>query len=989
MPNNFENTISQINGMKNTTIKDLSLTAALKNIKDIKESSVAKIDKVASSDTSKSDTTSFDKAKNNNSSDHNSLAKSFGNIGEVTGLGIADAFPSLKNLPSDIEKLPGKIFNKQTLTEFGSSAVMGLAMKAVLPESGIIPLAVGGYFMVNFALDGLKPIAKGWSKAWNAKNDSQVHDAANTISTGLDNFAGNTAIGLAGFSLGYKAFDLGGKMALGEDNMAKFTKAKDDFWTSNDSVVGRNLNKVSDYVSSKFKEIGRGFTKLNHTDYVNAIANASESDLSFDEKLDAIKTMVKHYAIDQQNEAFYMLGAIGKDGVPHGFEQTLDLISKGQDPSLLDGKKSISDTTNDSSPSTDTKNENPIKAVQEATDGQNLFGDLKFDKSAKRGQYDAKNFSDLAAMAKKLMLSWTGEKQVIADVTEPQIGAVSQGLYPAEALGPGYRPILPQLVDLQRQITDINDLRVVQPIMDGVSRAVNQRGAYHLDQTSQDVWSLNRFGQQIYEGLKDAMVKKGKLTPAEVEDILTMKNPSLFLVRSDGTDPINGRHGQGPYTVPGIKGVISLDTVYVPRNMSELTSLMANGIYGHELGHDQYGGICKFPEAIREEVIVNSIKNALGSDEYNKEIDVPGIGKMQQGKLIEEIFKAQANENTADMWGAAWTGKNAGFSLGILLQALRDSGKLESRTVYGQPLANEENPLGIEVHAIDKLRPIMIAHAMRILGNGDSLVNSQADALEAYAKNSSKSGDYTWFELKPKAPTGSGDSAQLPANEAQGSGTSGNPTTPPPSFSINEELMNKAARAIVEAQLKTPLTSLKGRTFSDILPDLASQVHRMDDLGQSMAKAIEEGKSPDSLKFNVKDYTMNDVLGAGMDAATILVSHGMDAIEANTKLNEFSGYLRDLYHTDKPGDPSLTWQNPTITKQAIDAIKEHALGKAFIGVGNFLDVNNNGVINNTPGKLFNFLPLTAGASTSIKVDELMGQHSLKQQILNTDNSSLK
>ena len=960
MPNNFENFKAKIDETKTALVKDAKLPLnfnAFRN--DVIDGAVKA--KELTNNHSKSELPT------------NSLATSLGNVGEATGIGLVNALPSINDLPKDIEKLPLAVFNKKTLTEFGTSAGLGMVMRAVLPETGIIPLAVGGYFMVNFAIDAVKPLVSGWGKAWNAKSNQDIQNAANIISSGTDSFVANSAIGLAGFGLGYKGFEIGGKAILGDETFAKFDNAKNDFWTSNDSFVGKNLNKATDLISGKLKSIGHGLAK-SKPEYSNDIANVTQSDLPIEEKLNAIKSMVKHYAHDQQNEAFYMIGAIGKDGVAHGFDRTLDLISQGEDPAQVSGKRIISDTTKIPS---NTSSQNPIETINQAQKGDSLFSH-HLDKTPK-AQFDPQNITDLAGVAKQLMNSWSGEKQVIADVTDPQVGAVSQGLYPAEPLDPGYRPILPQLDDLRHQITDIQDLRVVQPIMDGVSRAVTQRGAYYLDQTSQDVWSLNKFGQQIYEGLKNAMIEKGKLSADDVNEILTMKNPSLFLVRSDGTDPIHGQPGQGPYTVPGIKGVISLDTVYVPRNMSDLTSLMANGIYGHELGHDQYGGILKFPQAIREEVIESSIKKAVGNDEYNKEITVPGVGKLTQGKLIEEIFKAQANENTADMWGAAWTGKNAGFSLGMLLQALRDSGKLESRTVYGQPLANEENPLGIEVHAIDKLRPIMIAQAMRILGKGDTLVNSQADALEAYAKANGKAGDYTWFQIKPKSPEMGSDVNPNYEESNQVNDTPGKPKTPPPSFSINEDLMNKAGRAIVEAQLTTPLSSLKGRTFNDILPDLASQVHRMADLGKIMADDIESGKNPSDFKFNTKDYTMNDVLGAGIDAATLLVSRGMDPLEANTKLNEFSGYIRNLYHTDNPGDPAINWQNPSLTKHAINIIKEHAVGKAFVGMGNFLDVNH---ADSQLGKskMFNFLPLTAGASTSIKIDELMHQDSIKKQI---------
>lgn len=928
------------------------------------------------------DNTNSQNKTNKNSANNTSLASKLGNVGEATGIGIVDA------VPTAIKDITKEFANpSQLISQVATSAAIGAIMKVALPESGIIPLAVGGYFMVNFGISALKPMIKGWGQAWDAKNHAQVHTATSTISSGLGAFGAGTAIGLAGFGLGYKAVDLGGKAILGVDGFKAFEDAKNNFWTSNDSSVGRVLNKSTNFVSSKFKSLGEKFSVKNsqYSDQISAVT--TQPDLPIEEKLARIQNMVRHYARDQQNEAIYMLGMVGKDGVPHGFDRTINILSAGLDPTQVAAHDTIPTsngiTAIDKSLSGQGVNEAIGPSPESIKPGNANYGTKLTDKTTTKSvtpniksQYDVSVIKGLADASKQLMNRWTIEKQLITDVTQPQVATYYEGLYPPEPLPAGYRPVLPQIDSLRHQIQTPEDLQVVEPLLDGVSKAVSQRGAYNLDQTSKDVNSLNLFGQQIYEGLKKAMVEKGKLSPADVNNILTMKNPSLFLVRSDGTDPLQGQGGQGPYTVPGIHGVLSLDTVYVPRNMSELTSLMADGVYGHELGHDQYGGILKFPQDIREQVIAKTVTNSMTAADYNKPIDVPGVGQLPQGKLIEEIFKAQANENTADMWSSAWTGKNAGFSLGILLQALRGSGQLENRSVFGAPIASEENPLGIEVHAIDKLRPLMVAHAMKVLANKDPLVTSQADALIAYSKAASRPGDYTWFQLPDKSS--SGQTSYAVGQDGLVGGA--NPGTPPPSFSINEALLNNVANSVVEAQLKTPLSSLKGKTFSDILPNLSTQVQHMADLGHQIASAIETGKSPKDLKFNPAQYTMNDVLGAGIDAATELVSHGMNPLKANTMLNEFSGYLRDLYHTQKPGDVSKNWQSTSAyASDALGVIKQQALGKTFTGLGNLIDAAATPI---KPSNIIRWTPLTAGASTSLMVQELMNQEQTKRQMFN-------
>ena len=268
-------------------------------------------------------------------------------------------------------------------------------------------------------------------------------------------------------------------------------------------------------------------------------------------------------------------------------------------------------------------------------------------------------------------------------------------------LDPGYGVVGQQMFLLAEQVQKPEHYQQVGTLFGYLRDATNQYNLGNATESAKLAQQLNLMGREIHTGLKQGLRKIG-LNPDEV---LAAKNPPLFSVRNDGQ--------AGPHTIPEINKVWDVDVVIWPRNMMQYRSSLTSGINGHEVGHNQYGGLTRLEESIRDTVIGNAVRNGLESKpgkkgdntgkaeptaenpviqdlrseavirtavskslaengKANELVEVPGHGKVTKQELYEDILKAQANENTSDMWGTAWYGPNSGLALGVLLQSLRD-----------------------------------------------------------------------------------------------------------------------------------------------------------------------------------------------------------------------------------------------------------------------------------------------------------------------------
>ncbi len=754
--------------------------------------------------------------------------------------------------------------------EKGSTALaLGVAMRIALPKAGAARAAAATAFTYFMVRDAAVPVAKGFSEAWDAKDHAQVNAAAQKMGDGLGMFAWDSYWGMKIAMHGERLGEKGMKGILGEQKFNAFETAKGDYLGSDKYFFGRQINRLGNAVDKGTQTLA---DKLS-----GRLNSAKENPLTFEQKMAKAQEAHGEYEGILHSHNMHKHGIRTTDGKEIGFDQTIGIFLAGKDPRKMTSEQ-ISEFVKAEGEASAAKPKS-ADATAKPTDNTPVPGSTPELAARIAAEVNPKNIELLAKMAKDEMNKLTDEQQQVIDLVEGSVGPVHAALNPNhKALDPGYREWLTQMVGLANEVGgDTQKLQQVAPLFfRGRDAAIGQMSA-DLGPTGANVHSMNLFSLELYTGSKTRMNQKN--IPAD--EVLSAKNPPLNLVARD--------NGAGPHTIPEIQGVWDVDLVQWPRNMQNLRMLRA-GINGHENNHNQYGGIMRFPDSIREQVIEGTVRKALG-DKSGEMVDVPGHGKMSKLDLVIGILKAQANENTADIGGAAYTGPNGGTTLGVLLQALRQDGKLETRNVFGKEMASAENPMGIEVHSIDTFRPKLIAEVLRQRGEGDPLIMEYAKQLDAYAEVGSRGEkDYVWASID----------------------------NPGQKITISRAELDAVIPHLVSAQLNTPLDALKGKTFADILPHLPTEMKKMDQLSSLMVDVIVNKKPLESISFNTQDYTMIQLQNSAMPTALRLMDKGMTAEQVNAEVNRVSDYLELQFHTK--GDPHIAPINakPSISQLALN-----------------------------------------------------------------------
>ncbi|MDP3507543.1 MAG: hypothetical protein Q8T09_06100 [Candidatus Melainabacteria bacterium] len=816
--------------------------------------------------------------------------------------GLAYAVPgALKAVAKDVSN------PLELAAKVGVAASIGVVMKTVLPKAGVAKAVIGTVMAGYMVKDALHPIMNAMDHLETSSNDmASVHKAAQIMGDGVGQFAWDSWVGA---KVGLKAEKWTGNFLeakLGTTRYSNFEKAKVDFFSSDEHIVGRTLNSITRPISNVLTSVSERMTR-----------KPEEPKVMFDEAVRKMAEVKEQNAYTTLSANMHFKGMATADAQPLGFSQSLDLLVGGHDPRKLSSNEAIA-LLRTAEPSVTAKPidltirpnssevvpNNVVKSIiapndkpghtpdelvppTKPTDTDNLSTTGSTDKlevtpaAAVGKPYTTKaeqelnvgTISKLAEMNTKEMKEWPDNKVLIADAVEASLGPIHAAITPSGTkMDPGFTQARNQAVSLGSQVRNEQDYRYIDPLLGRFSSAANQHISKGLSETANYKRELDLLAQEIHSTLVRNMKKAG----VDPDQVLRSKNPPIFSIMHDG--------GAGPHTMRQIDGVWNVDHVLYPRNMVGVRSVTTSGIHGHEIGHDQYGGILKFEESIRENVIKSAVEKGLGTRAQDK-VTVPGHGEMTKADLIEHIFKAQADENTADIWGAAWTGHNGGGALGILLQSLRKGGQLETRNVFGKEFVAPDNPLGFEVHAFDALRPKIVAATMRARANGDKNVLDHAKALDRYSDEASRPGDYVFANMDKPGET----------------------------ITITRKDLEDVIPHLIDAQMNTPLPALHGKTFGDILPDLPTHMAKMDNLAGLMVDAVNKGKKPNEIPFDTQHYSINQVFGAGMPAAMRLVAQGMDASEANKAVNKMSDFLRALYHDN---DPHVDPLKPT-TLQAI------------------------------------------------------------------------
>lgn len=747
----------------------------------------------------------------------------------------------------------------------------GAAMRTALAKSGVGRAVAGSVFAFWMVKDAAVPVGESMRQAWHGESMKDLDNAANLFSGGLGHFTYDSVITIGAANLGERVTEKALRGALGNRRFSKFESAKEEVWVSGQNMIGRGINRVSETLGGP-KELIGGVRKPV------AVEGPQLSDIARAQRTEAGLAEYRHHV---EVAKTYTRGAELKTGERVGLSETLFLLERGKNPrALTSAEANAVLASGEIVPLASMSRK--LKVAETGKPGEKPAGDATAKPKAGDGKGAEKppanesiaskverethpdRITEMSQQMKEQMGAWDQKSMALADRVEGDIAPVVSALKTKhKPLDSGYGEFAQQMFLLAEQVKHPQHYQQVGTLFGYARDAANQYNLGRATQTAELAQSLNLFSREIHTGLKDGLRRAG----VKPEEVLNAKNPPLFTVRNDG--------GAGPHTIPEIQGVWDVDVVLWPRNMIEARSTATSGINGHEIGHNQYGGLLRFEESIRDKVIGNAVakgleshRRSLGKDaKVSDTVEVPGHGKVAKQELYEGILKAQANENTADIWGTAWTGPNSALSLGVLLQSLRAGGKLETRNVMGKEFVGDGNRFGFEVHGIDRFRVKLSAEVLRQRSNGDPLVLEYAKALDRYADKASREGDYVWASLD----------------------------VPRKSVTVSKAEFEAMIPHLVSVQLNQPLPALKGRTFGEILPDLPTQVRKMDELASIIVDGAKAGRDPSRIPFDVNTYTINQVFGSGMPAQLRLMSEGMSAKDANMWVNRYSDHFRAQY----------------------------------------------------------------------------------------------
>lgn len=616
---------------------------------------------------------------------------------------------------------------------------------------------------------------------------------------------------------------------------------------------------------------------------------------------------------------------------------------------------------------------------------------------------NADTMGKMAAVIKEQLKSVDDTTSVIRDGINRTTSAVHAATNPNfKPLDQGYQLARNAMMDLANQVgDDPKNFVEVDPLFQRLSDATTQAHAADLGPNGQHVARMNAYTAENQTTYVRNMIAAG----IDPEKALAQKPLAPLVELSDdqspvGRDPKTGEiitAHEGPHTVRAIYGpngepVWPIDLIKNPIREMGMRSYMTSGIYGHEEFHDQYGQMGKLDPEIRDARLMAAAEKALGPD-ADKMIRLPhttpkeialkaaaaaeaakngieievepseageGIAakeampplpeKMAMKEIMVNVAKAWADETFAD-WGAA---AESGQSAAPYFQALRKGGLLSNGTVMSEEMRSPENPLGVEVHPVDKLRPRFQAALIRKLatadGGSDKLLLNWADALDKYSHDAGKPGNILF------------------ASEDH----------PGQKLSIPEEAFDKMIPELVDVQLNTPLPKLQGKTLFSILPDLRKNFARNEDLSNLWVDAIQKGKAPEAVPFDKTTLKITNVYGAGQPALLKLIASGMDPMEAAESVNKFSDHFGNKFidavgdpHIDPVKTPLITQLqlNPVATVARIPKLTAHAIGSA---------VSQQYEVRSWIGE--HAIPI-AGASGSLMMQDLLNMQKKKEDLL--------
>jgi hypothetical protein len=815
--------------------------------------------------------------------------------------------------------------------KMGTAALMGVGMRVLLPEAGAARAVIGGAMTYFMARDAVMPVVNAWSQVSDSTDLNNLHKAASSMADGLGLFTVDMA---ASMPVGLAADKLTGYALKSTAPGRTFESWKESFYNSNRSPVGKFFNWTQETTEQAAHTISERAqraadrnlgteqgTPLTLDEKLRLIKEGGGCEgggkaLTVDEKLDLLKSTLdgngkmspdaeaafkvylehKRWRNQQfQNRIDDLLGEKGKgsSAVPADLVSTPEAALSGN-PTARGAKGTLPPMMDDppgggASPRATVAPENAVPQPP-------------LDKPASTVAQMSVTMRDQAARVTEVDKKIANFKE---SVESPLTQTMRTGKPP---LDEGHFQNNKSLVELASQLETPEHVKQAGFLLEHHRVANIQMG---IPDQLPEIVDLNQYSRSVHKNLMDLLRKEG----IDPTDVLRGTNSPVFLIFDS--------KGAGPYTIPAIKGVTDTAVIVLPREYQKMLGIHVAGVYSHELGHDLiFGDLLRFPESLRDQVLKQDVVAAAMKSKGIADVDmeVPGFGKVKKSEFFTKLLLAEANENTADIFGTA-IDPNTPLSLASLLGSLRkplpgtpegSRGALETRSMYGSEFASKEgNPIGIEPHGIDAWRIKLGAEVLRQLSNHDVKVTRFADSLDSLSESLRRPGDsYVWASTDIE-----GKFVSIPMKE-----------------------WDAIIPNIVKAQLETPLPALNNKTLRSVYPNVAEIYPRVDSLAEKFATSARLGEGTVK-SFSKSSYPIEDVYSAGL-------SGWMKALAQNPepgapgyiapevlleRINGISGSLTHLY----AGDNYL----PPIPGSAAAPVKASSfyakpLGYLERGVGN-------------------------------------------------------
>lgn len=710
--------------------------------------------------------------------------------------------------------------------KMGMAAAIGTGMRLLLPQAGAARAAAGTIMTYLMVKDAATPVLNAYSQVSENKSLANVHDAARNMSNGLGLFGVDM---VAGLPVGLAAEKLTGVALQRTATGRSFEAWKSDFYNNKlGGWLGKNAaadaaNLSGESMEARLKAIQEG---------------TGNKPLTIDQKMKLIQENLDHQhaaptkltpAAEAAFKAYLEHKKWHKQEMPKQIDELLGDAGLAADGLLAKGGRD-----NGLKPARLLDAEG--KPGAEAKPGSDHPG-VKLEQPApapKALDKDAATVAQMAVTMRDRAAQVTETDMKIANFKESVQSPLEQTMRTGKPpLDEGHWANNRALVELTSEIKTGDHIQQAGFLLEHHRVANVQMG---IPKVLPEIVDLNQYSRSVHKKLMDLLTANG----IKPETVLRGTNSPVFLIFDSS--------GSGPYTIPAIKGVTDTAVIVLPREYQNMLGVHVSGVYPHEMGHDLiYGDLLRFPESLRENVLKQDVIAAAMAKKgiADTNVEVPGAGTFKKSDFFTKLLLAQANENTADIFGTA-IDPNSGLSLATLLSSLRKPaanapkgapGQLETRSMYGQQFVDPvSNPLGIEVHGIDSWRIKLSAEVLRQLSKNDAKVTKYADNLDKLSDSLRRPGDnYVWASVDQ----------------------------PGKFVSVAMKEWDAIIPEIVRAQLETPLPALNNKALRDVYPDMSKIFPRVDALADKISAAARNGET--SIKdFKKAEHAIEDIYSAGL-----------------------------------------------------------------------------------------------------------------------------